>query len=319
MSKLFILGNGFDIQHKLPTKYQHFHQYLLEIYPEARKLRPTFGVSIHETPNGGIDVDNNEAVAFIREAISQVEGDDWCNVESTLAHLPFEEYLSDLEDCFDLDDDKELYRNVYRNEDTSDAFYRVMLKFHKFLVDWVKSIDISDTIPNEKFKALIDNEDDYFLTFNYTCVLEDIYDVYEDNICHIHGAEYSCDSEILFGHGNVRDEYESSHIGATESLEKIHRLLKKDTNSALYSAELFFNELSSVQEIYSMGFSFSEVDLIYIERICDVCNTEKCTWYLSDFKYDETEEEYKRKIREAGFKGEFDIFTIKENEESEDE
>lgn len=319
MSKLFVLGNGFDLAHELPTSYEHFHQYLLETYPRARKLMPTFGVSIRETPDGGIDVDNNEAVAFIREAISQVEGDDWWNVESSLAHLPFEDYLSDLEDCFDIDDDKELYRNVYRNEDTSDAFYRVMLKFHKFLVDWVKSIDISDTSPIAKFEKLIDNEDDYFLTFNYTCVLEDIYEANGDNVCHIHGAEYSCDSEILFGHGHVRNEYESSHIGATESLTKIHSLLKKDTNRALDAAEFFFDDLSSVQEVYSIGFSFSEVDLIYIKRICEACNTEKCTWYLSDYRYDETEEEYKRKIREAGFKGEFDIFTMKENEESEDE
>ncbi|WP_257152566.1 bacteriophage abortive infection AbiH family protein [Bacillus sp. AFS059628] len=318
MSKLFILGNGFDLAHKLPTSYEDFHQYLLETYPRARKLQPTFDVSIEHTDDG-IDVDDTDAVAFIRNAIDQVEDEHWWNVESSLAHLPFEDYLSDQEDMFDLDDDRELYRNVYRHEDTSDAFYRVMLKFHKFLVDWVRSIDISDTIPIENFKTLIDNEDDYFLTFNYTCVLEDIYDANEDNVCHIHGAQYSCDSKMLFGHGHVRDEYESLHIGATESLEKIHRLLKKDTNSALDSAEFFFDDLSSVQEIYSIGFSFSEVDLIYIRRICEACNTEKCTWYLFDYRYDETEEEYKRKIREAGFKGEFDIFSMKENEEYEDE
>lgn len=308
MSKLFVLGNGFDLAHELPTSYGHFHQYLLETYPRARELMPTFGVSIHETPDGGMDVDNNEAVAFIRETISQVEGDDWWNVESSLAHLPFEDYLSDLEGCFDLDDDKELYRNVYRNEDTSDAFYRVMLKFHKFLVDWVKSIDISNTRLNAKFEDLIDRENDFFLTFNYTCVLENIYDA--DNVWHIHGAQYDFDSNIFFGHGQVRNDFESRHIGATESLQKTHKLLEKDTNKALEYAEEFFDELSSVQEIYSFGFSFSNVDLIYIKRICEVCDTEKCTWYLSDYKYDETEEEYKRAIREAGFKGRFEVFSI---------
>ncbi|WP_078181995.1 AbiH family protein [Bacillus cereus] len=30
MSKLFVLGNGFDLDHKLPTSYEHFHQYLLK-------------------------------------------------------------------------------------------------------------------------------------------------------------------------------------------------------------------------------------------------------------------------------------------------
>ncbi|MGH0973223.1 bacteriophage abortive infection AbiH family protein [Bacillus cereus group sp. MYBK69-2] len=313
MSKLFILGNGFDLAHHLPTSYEHFHEYLLETYPAVRGFSPTYNVSSYSTPDGGIEVDNDEAVSFITQAISDVDGDEWWNIESSLAYLPFEGYLSDLADNFDLDDDKELFRNVHRNEDTSNQFYLVMLKFHKFLVDWVRSIVISNTRPNARFEGLIDRENDFFLTFNYTCVLEDIYGA--ENVCHIHGAQYDFDSNILFGHGHVRNDFESRHIGATESLQKTHKLLEKDTNKALEYAEEFFDELTSVQEIYSFGFSFSKVDLIYIKRICEVCNTEKCTWYLSDYKYDETKELYKRRIKEAGFKGDFKVFSITENED----
>ncbi|MDO8156049.1 hypothetical protein FKQ51_01400 [Bacillus toyonensis] len=317
LSRLFILGNGFDIDHKLPTRYDDFHQYLLKTYPRARGLTPTYDVSIR-THDGEDYVDDNEAVAFIRKAISDVEGENWGNVEDSLAHLPFEEYLSDQEDGFDLNDDKELFRNTYRNEDASDAFYRVMLKFHKFLVDWVRSIDISKARLNTKFEKEIDRENDFFLTFNYTYVLEEIYGA--ENVCHIHGEQDDYDENIFFGHGYERDEeeYESSHIGAMESLGKIHRLLKKDTDRALDLAEFFFDDLSSVQEIYSIGFSFSEVDLKYIERICEVCNTAK-TWYLSKYDYKEKGKEYKEKIEKAGFKGEFKVFPKQENEESEDE
>jgi len=101
LRKLFVFGNGFDLDHKLPTSYEHFHQYLLKTYPGARKLTPSYDVSI-QTHEGEIDVGNTEAVAFIRQAISEVEGDNWWNVESSLAHLPFEDYLSDQEDLFDL-------------------------------------------------------------------------------------------------------------------------------------------------------------------------------------------------------------------------
>jgi Bacteriophage abortive infection AbiH len=313
LSKLFILGNGFDLAHRLPTSYEHFHKYLLETYPVARGFSPTYNVSSYCMPDGGIEVDNDEAVAFITQAISEVDGDEWQNVESSLAYLPFEDYLSDLASNFDLDDDKELYRNVYRNEDTSNEFYLVMLKFHKFLVDWVRSIDISNICSNARFEGLIDRENDFFLTFNYTYMLEDIYGA--DNVCHIHGAQYDDDSNILFGHGHVRNDFESRHIGATGSLQKTHELLEKDTDKALEYAEEFFDELISVQEIYSFGFSFSKVDLIYIKRICEVCNTEKCTWYLSDYEDDETKELYKMGIREAGFKGDFKEFSIKEKED----
>ncbi|PGW35161.1 bacteriophage abortive infection AbiH family protein [Bacillus thuringiensis] len=310
MSKLFILGNGFDRAHQLPTSYEHFREYLIENYPKACGLKPTYNVSIKDMPDGGVGVDNNEAVAFIINAINNVEGEEWWNVESSLAHLPLEEYLSDLEDLFDLDDDKELYRNVYRNEDASSAMYQVMLRFHNFLVDWVQAIDITKTSPIEKFEELIDSENDYFLTFNYTCVLEDIYGATGDNVCHIHGAEYDCASDIHFGHGDVREDFESCHIGATESLQKIHKLLEKDTHKALGRAKYFFDELSSVHEIYSHGFSFSQVDLIYLERICKICNTEKCTWYLSNYESVNEKEMFRNRIREAGFKGDFKEFAI---------
>ncbi|PGO78147.1 hypothetical protein CN980_09920 [Bacillus cereus] len=310
MSKLFILGNGFDIVHNLPTRYEHFRKYLLETYPKAREFGPTYNVSSQMMPDGDIEVDNNEAAAFIVTAINEVEGDEWSDLESNLAHLPFEDYLSDLEDLFDLDDDKELSRNECRKEDAANEFYLVMLKFHKFLVDWVRTIDISETCTQEKFEKLIDIENDYFLTFNYTCVLEDVYGVDYDNICHIHGAEYNCDSEILFGHGDRRNDFKSKHIVATESLQKIHRILEKDTNKALKQSMYFFDELSSVQEIYSYGFSFSQVDFIYLQQIFQICNTEKCTWYLSDYGSDEIKISYKKTIRESGFKGSFKEFSI---------
>ncbi|HDR3908604.1 MULTISPECIES: bacteriophage abortive infection AbiH family protein [Bacillus cereus group] len=314
MSKLFILGNGFDRAHGLPTSYEDFRKYLVETYPKADALTPTYDVSIRHMPNGEIGVDNNEAVAFIINAINNVEEEKWCNVESKLAdlHVPLEDFLSDLEDLFDLDDDKELTRNVHRNEDASSAMHQVMLKFHNVLVDWVQTIDINKTSPKpkEKFKKLIDSENDYFLTFNYTYVLEDIYGADGDNVCHIHGAQYDCASDIFFGHGDVREDFETCHIGATESLQKIHKVLEKDTHKALRRAKYFFDELSSVHEIYSHGFSFSPVDLIYLEQICKICNTEKCTWYLSDYESVNEKDSFKNRIREAGFKGDFKEFAI---------
>lgn len=311
MSKLFILGNGFDRAHKLPTSYEDFRKYLVETYPKAASLTPTYDVSIQHMPDGEIEVDNNEAVAFIINTINEVEEEKWCNVESCLAdlHIPLEDYLSDLEDLF-VDDDEEPYRSANRNEDASSAMYQVMLKFHNFLVDWVQTIDITKASPKEKFKELIDSENDYFLTFNYTCVLEDIYGADGDNVCHIHGAEYDCASDIHFGHGGVREDFESCHWGATESLQKIHKVLEKDTHKALRRAKYFFDELSSVHEIYSHGFSFSPVDLIYLERICKICNTEKCTWYLSDYESVNEKDSFKNRIREAGFKGDFKEFAI---------
>ena len=37
MSTLFIIGNGFDIAHGIPTKYSDFREFILGMYPNAEK------------------------------------------------------------------------------------------------------------------------------------------------------------------------------------------------------------------------------------------------------------------------------------------
>ena len=37
MSSLFIIGNGFDIAHGIPTKYSDFREFILKMYPKAEK------------------------------------------------------------------------------------------------------------------------------------------------------------------------------------------------------------------------------------------------------------------------------------------
>ena len=39
MSSLFIIGNGFDIAHGIPTKYHDFREFIIKSYPEAIKYR----------------------------------------------------------------------------------------------------------------------------------------------------------------------------------------------------------------------------------------------------------------------------------------
>ena len=38
MSTLFIIGNGFDIAHGIPSRYSDFRQFILEKYPRLREI-----------------------------------------------------------------------------------------------------------------------------------------------------------------------------------------------------------------------------------------------------------------------------------------
>ena len=39
MSSLFIAGNGFDIAHGIPTKYSDFRTFLIDMFPDALRMR----------------------------------------------------------------------------------------------------------------------------------------------------------------------------------------------------------------------------------------------------------------------------------------
>ena len=68
----------------------------------------------------------------------------------------------------------------------------------------------------------------------------------------------------------------------------------------------FFNEIqqAKIEEIYSIGFSFSDVDLFYIHKLCQLIDTKNVIWHLA--KYDKKKNDfYKKLIRDCGFKGNF--------------
>lgn len=93
------------------------------------------------------------------------------------------------------------------------------------------------------FLKLID-EQDLFLTFNYTDTLEKIYKVSKDRICYIHGKQ---NEEIYFGHGNTDDKtdyYMENYIESENGLVEIHEQLRKKTKIALKNKIHFFENLT---------------------------------------------------------------------------
>ncbi|MDC2867321.1 bacteriophage abortive infection AbiH family protein [Bacillus sp. BP-3] len=259
MSSLFIIGNGFDLDHKLPSSYEDFRKYLLRKYPNAKGMSPSYMISSTILPNGGEEYDKEEVVSFLLDVISKAEGyGDWKDIESSLGKLDFEESFSQMSYLLDDDDDdNDVWKRVDRYESVARHFYHVTIKIKELFPNWIESISLTSVNPNMKFKKLIDKERDTFLTFNYTRVLEEIY--YAENVFHIHGEQ---GGEIVLGHGeNFPEDYENSYWGSEESLLKIHMDLKKDTKSIIASSKSFFDGLCNIDKIYSYGFSFSKVDL----------------------------------------------------------
>ena len=298
MKNLFIIGNGFDIAHNLPTRYSDFQSYLIKKYPEASSEYLEIPQSTI-MPDGEEKYNDNDIVGFLLKIISKSEaaGKAWGDLENTIGHLDFDE-------CFDnvYDDD-----NVYQNMDIAVKIRDIVPSIKNYFSDWINTIEISHAKPKIKFSNLIDPNRDLFLTFNYTETLEYLYNV--KNICHIHGKQ---GETLIFGHGNNTDYYDShmnNHIGAEDYLYELHETLRKDTQSIINQTKKLFIKMGKVDEIYSFGFSFSDVDMVYIKELCSVSNTENKVWYLNDFNKEKFET-FRDKLVKCGFNGAFDTFNI---------
>lgn len=75
---------------------------------------------------------------------------------------------------------------------------------------------------------------------------------------------------------------------------------KKDAQSAISEHWQFFRSVSSVKEIYSFGFSFSDVDIPYIQHIARNVDRTKVTWYFDNYTWN-NERQIVEKIKDLGF------------------
>lgn len=307
MTCLFIIGNGFDIAHGLPTKYQDFQQYL---YQNHEIGEPTFSISSKTQPNGAEVFNNDELVTFLNHIISEVEeGELWSDIETSLGRLSFEDFFDQM--SF-LVEEENLFRESNIYEDATYNFLLAAKEIRRFFSEWMNSINTSRVVPIEWFNKLIDIKKDKFLTFNYTPVLQNVYGA--NNVEHIHGEQ---GKETIIGHGIAERCFDYFHSGSRYPMMKLHDALMKHPKTNIKRSLYFFEELTFIEKIFSYGFSFSDVDLPYIEEVCKRVRTENVTWFLNDFDSLETREKYKVKIRECGFKGEFNVFGTKENSSTE--
>lgn len=312
VTNLFIIGNGFDSAHGLKTTYEHFRKYLLSEYPE---INPDELVVPEAIPQygGGIDYRRSEIFSLLLFLINDAESNTeyWKDVEAALGRLNFNEALDWLEPHLDKEGDVDISKTSYLYEDTVSTLIKPTLKIKELFPEWINTINLNHATPKETFQQLIDSMD-FFLSFNYTETLEQVYDVPESQVCHIHGTQ---NSEIFFGHGSDEDrteEYMQRHYGSQDGLFEIENALRKRTDIALQNNEAFFVSLTNanIEKIYSFGFSFSQVDRIYLWEICSRINTDKVTWYFNDYDI-HNHEEYKEILKTCGFNGSFSTFHIK--------
>lgn len=304
----FIIGNGFDIAHKMKTRYSDFRKFLVEKYfPEGFVSN-----SICEIPytNEEDEYDEKDVVSAIINILDSTEKnyEEWNDVESSLGNLDYSPFL----DTYGLFEGEQVKETYYRNESCAQSLCRALSYIDDLFQDWLSTIEHPKN-GISGFKNIIDKDNDLFLTFNYTKTLEVIYNV--KNICHIHGM---ISEKIYWGHGKNKydtDSIQRKWFGAENYINKLQNKLKKDTQGAFLKNISFFRKLNIYAKrehmnIYSFGFSFSDVDLYYLKEIFSILETKNIKFHLYNFGSKETIDKYKNKILECGFKGEILIFDL---------
>ena len=270
---LFIIGNGFDSVHRLPTKYRCFRDFIRSKYnveEESDALVPESFM----LPDGGEEYDKDDVASYIVQVIDNASGPDWGDLETCLGEKLFQELQFDLREVNLDDKDNDIGNDIDVNQQLSIGLRYTFEEMKRLFISWIRrqlrSLNYESFPQNSKIKVMLDEYPNaVFLNFNYTYTLEKMYNIEAERVCHIHGTVDSTEEYILFGHGDDSDVEDLliKEWGAEIELNALKRYLKKDTKDAIFRNHAFFDNLGSATDIYSYGFSFSEADEVYLEEL----------------------------------------------------
>lgn len=254
---LYIIGNGFDLMHKMKTSYADFREWLFA--------------------NNRIDV-----IIELQTVFNERINDSfllWSDFEEALGH-----YDSEVAATWDIE-------SLFLTEDTIGGQY---IFSPTFLLDpslksivndsfcsWVNQIEmIGDPVVSFKPESV-------FLSFNYTDTLEEAYDIPSESILHIHG---SCrTNNIIVGHRCLVDplDYTLDGVDFRENNLRIQHMceindLYKPIEKIIDKHQNFFDGLRQISRVTVIGHSCNEIDWPYFEKIKESINKYaqwRCSWH----------------------------------------
>ena len=314
MSTLFIIGNGFDLAHGIPTQYRNFRNFVDEMYPNAKIYQ---GDTIYL--EDFIDIDADELSAeILLNTMDKVCGSDWNNFEESLAHLNFTDKFPKLvhetDETDEEDNAKSLQYLLYMDRLTN-GFAKCAELWQEFFRLWIKNveqgIESGEYHAKRELQQLFFEPNIKFLNFNYTKTLQVLYGI--KSVTHIHNR---VGQKLIFGHGEDDVIYDANDdkelLFYATSLNDIGMSFRKNTMTQLKKYEKFFKKLNTdIDKVYSYGFSYSKVDSIYIKLIINSIAPD-AIWFFTKFDAQDREglRRKKVKLRNYGFKGSFDIYDV---------
>ena len=244
---LYVIGNGFDLYHGLPTSYGHFRDYVIE----------------HD----------NELAELVDKYYSHNKNSDfWSDFEENLGGFDddqLREYGQNYLENYGCNNWRDAFHHDYQYE-LNRIIDRITQGIRKCFCSWLSRISIDGL----EHKAIPIERDAYYLTFNYTRTLERIYDIPTHNILHIHGTFKGHDNDgIVYGHGGhpyiVEKDIDDPRIAEGEEIIKDYfEKTTKPVKQIIHKYQKFFyGMIVDVTNVTIIGHSMNEIDNPYFKRI----------------------------------------------------
>jgi hypothetical protein len=252
---LFIIGNGFDLAHGLPTRYWDFRMFLKERY----------GIFLK---------DFEEKYYLWGEEVKELL---WNDFEFNLANLEEDMLFEQMYQSTDLGLEsgnvgiEETLRYYFRDE------FKYIEKLTTYLKDWIEEVNQELDGLNKRTSFIQESNQDIFINFNYTTTLENVYDIPRRNVLHIHGVVDS-EVDLVLGHSNsdrityffekyreFLNQFDEQRAPIYNALAEYCSKTYKDVNK--YIHQLIPLNFDSIQKVMIIGHSLSTVDLPYFKEI----------------------------------------------------
>lgn len=246
--RLWIIGNGFDRAHGLPTGYGDYYRFLVDNGEEwmASMLEFYFG----NVPGHPVNIL-------------------WSQLEKALGIYSIDAIYDFLKEGHTLDLD---HVSQFVGEVESEVqyhFVEICDKFSETFTYWCHSIELNAAKQRNGFGFIAN---DIFLTFNYTDTLEAVYGIDEKRVLHIHGRA-ACGDELIVGHNNpakmpkgIEDDFLDNMANIRAIVETVNKLEKK-TKQIIAANKPFFDSLGTIDEVKVYGHSIEVVDLPYFVEV----------------------------------------------------
>jgi hypothetical protein len=264
---LYVVGNGFDLHHGIPSAYKDF--------------------------GGFVKAYDRELYGLI-EMYFAVDDEFWSDFEARLAEFDDDALIEESSNflvSYGAEDWSDSAHHDYQVE--VDRVVRALsVGLKAAFAQWIRRLAIPDpsAIP---LKLLRLDTGATFLTFNYTASLTAIYGIGRSRVVHIHGDAAAADAELILGHAWAPD-----HRGTSEDTEDadtrvaegnliIDRYFEqtfKPTAQIIAAHRSFFEGLRGTQQVIVMGHRIADVDLPSFEEVVRHVDAANTRWRISYYR-----------------------------------